>query len=140
MAPRKTNKKSTFSTPSTYSTAGRLIRDPEVETFEYGGKSITRMKLVLLDATKSERHVDFFPEIYVDDPKRIAWLSRMRKDDPIRVEGKLELRLFERKDGTPGVSAEIRWPRVVERGEPPAPISVAETVSDEAVNPYETPA
>lgn len=115
MAPKTTaRKKGNYSTPTNYTIAGRLIKDPETETFEAAGKTVTRLKLTFLDATKSERHLDFFPEVYIDDPIRMGYLGRLRKDDPVHVEGKLEIRAFVKKDGSAGIAAEIRWPRVVD--------------------------
>lgn len=102
--------KRNYSTPSTYSTSGALIKDPETIELPDGKKLL---KFTLVDGTKSERHTDFFPEITVGG-ERIAYLSRLRKGDFVRVEGKPELRVWVGKTGNYGISFEIRFPRVFE--------------------------
>lgn len=89
--------------------------------------------------------MDFFPEVIIDDEKRMAYLSVLKKDDAVRVEGKPELRLYLKKDGTPGVAFEIRWPRVCEplvylgdrvKAEAPAEAPPADDMAPPAEQPY----
>lgn len=106
---------SNYSTPSTYSIVAALVKDPVLETFKTKeGKTIRRLRLTVADSTKSERHVTLWPEFCVEDDKRIEYFQLMKKGDVLHGEGKPELRVFLKKDGTPGVSLEIRYPRVLE--------------------------
>lgn len=138
-----------YNTQSTYSISGALIKDPESETFKVtkganAGKTVTRLKLTLADSTKSERHATIFPEFYVEGDARVAFLSKLKKGDFVRAEGKPEVRVYVKKNGEPGFSFEIRFPRVVEpltylgdRDETPkADDSAQDDSPGELVSPY----
>lgn len=113
-APRK------FGAKSTYSHSGRLIKD--AETFEIEGKDgpIKLVTLVMADGSDDERYWDLFPEVTVGGP-RVDFLGTLKKGAVVKVEGKGQVRLYERNNPKTnelkdriGVAFEIRFPRVVE--------------------------
>lgn len=138
---KKTARKGNYTTPSRYTIAGRLIKDPETSSFEKDGKTVNLLKLTMVDATKSEKHVDFFPTVTVGGP-RVEFLSRLKKGDHVFVTGKPEIRTYEGRNGW-GFEFEIRFPDVVEpvtylgdreagpAAEPPPPTLAEHDAEDE---------
>lgn len=109
MAKRKSN----YTTPSRYTIAGRLMKDPEFVPYkDKEGKEAKLMKLTFLDSTKSEDHVDFWPVVTVGGA-RVDFLSKLKKGDGVFVTGKPEIRTYEGKNGW-GFELTIRYPDVVE--------------------------
>lgn len=122
MATKKTDSKTPrrFGTRSTYSTAGRLIKD--AEAFEIPGKEgpVRLVTLTLVDNPDDDRYLPLFPEVTVGG-NRVDFLGTLKKGAVVRIEGKPGVRVYERN--TPrstdisdrvGVALEIRYPRVVE--------------------------
>lgn len=113
-------KKRKYGAKSTYSHSGRLIKD--AESFEVEGKDgpVKLVTLTMADGADDERYYDLFPEITVGGP-RVEFLGSLKKGAVVRVEGKAQIRTYERNNPKSddirdrvGVAFEIRFPRVVE--------------------------
>lgn len=101
-------RKGKYRTPSRYNYAGRLVKDPEPSTFTHDGKEVKLLKLTGVDATTSEKHVDFFPTVTVSGA-RVEFLSKLKKGDYVVWGGKPEIRTYEGRGGW-GFELEVRFP------------------------------
>lgn len=110
---------SKYPTPSRYETAGWLAKDPETLKFE-GSEPMLRLTLVD-DPGEGKQGTPYGETLFVDvmvTGKRMEYLSKLRKGDPLRVSGKLTIRKYAKKNGKGidgvGIGAEIRFPDVVQ--------------------------
>lgn len=84
----------------------RLMADPEIVTLPSGVKLL---KARFFDGSSDERDTDMPVTACVNIGKR-PFLAKLRKGDQVQTGGKETYRIFVKKDGTPGMAAEIRYP------------------------------